>query len=210
MSLYAPPLHSIDPKLMAPRKLPTIKMPSLSSSYLLPAILLNPAFVLHLINTYVSHMWPPPLTVSHSPHQTMQSLGPLPGSTLYLDMHADEQLCWRYTIGMVVVQLLAFLRVSDNRQRRKSAREAAKLERERLRKEKAELLADKRIHVGTKVSEMGNYLDGAREFPVEPYMNGTTHKETNGILANHTAEAEKMESESESSLTETSEEEMIV
>jgi hypothetical protein len=191
-------------------KLPTItRMPTLSASYLLPAILLNPAFILHLINTYASHVMPPPTVMSHSPHPIMESLGPLPGSTPYLDMHADDRLCWRYTFLMVFVQLLSFIRVSDNRGRRKSAREAAKLERERLRKDKAEQMANMRIHVVSKASGIG-YMDGACDFPEDPYPNGTGHGEENGVVRIGRLDEQRIESSSEESLTETSEEEMII
>lgn len=185
-------------------------MPTLSSSYLLPAILLNPAFILHLINTYASHVMPPPPTSSHSPHPIMESLGPLPGSTPYLDMHANDRLCWRYTILMVVVQLLSFIRVSDNRGQRKTAREAAKLERERLRKEKAEQMADQRMHVLTKVSSIGGYLDGACDFSEDTYPNGVAHGEENGVVEIGRPDERRIESSSEGSLTETSEEEMMI
>jgi hypothetical protein len=185
-------------------------MPTLSSTYLLPAILLNPAFILHLINTYVSHMDPPPLTISHSPHPIMESLGPLPGSTPYLDMHADDRLCWRYTIVMVIVQLFSFIRVSDNRGRRRSAREAAKLERERLRKEKSDQIEEMRMHVVSKVSGMGGYLHGACDFPEDPYMNGKAHGEEHEVVEIGKPDERRIDSSSEESLTETSEEEMIV
>jgi hypothetical protein len=183
-------------------------MPNLSTSYLLPAVLLNPAFILHLINTYVSHMWPPPLTISHSPHPFMESLGPLPGSTLYLDMHADDKLCWRYTIVMVIVQLFSFIRVSDNRVRRRSAREAAKLERERIRKEKSEQLEQMKMHV--EVSGIGSYLDGTCDPPEGAYTNGTAHREENGVVQVGKPHERRTESSSDESLTETSEEEMII
>jgi hypothetical protein len=185
-------------------------MPNLSTSYLLPAVLLNPAFVLHLINTYVSHMWPPPPTISHSPHTIMESLGPLPGSTPYLDMHADDKLCWRYTIVMVIVQLFSFIRVSDNRGRRRSAREAAKLERERIRKEKSEQIEQMKMHVVSQVSGTGSYLDGACDFPDEPYTNGIARGEENGVVEIGKADQRRIESSSEESLTETSEEEIII
>ncbi|PMD36030.1 hypothetical protein L207DRAFT_99427 [Hyaloscypha variabilis F] len=192
-------------------KLPTItKMPNLSTSYLLPAVLLNPAFILHLINTYVSHMSPPPLTISHSPHPIMESLGPLPGSEPYLDMHADDKLCWRYTIVMVIVQLFSFIRVSDNRVRRRSAREAAKLERERIRKEKSEQIEQMKLHAVSQVSGIGSYLDGSCDFPEKPYIIGTTHRDENGIVEIGKPDERTIESSSDESLTETSEEEMII
>ncbi|KAH8792773.1 hypothetical protein F5882DRAFT_73715 [Hyaloscypha sp. PMI_1271] len=185
-------------------------MPNLSTSYLLPAVLLNPAFILHLINTYVSHMWPPLPTISHSPHPIMESLGPLPGSTPYLDMHADDKLCWRYTIVMVIVQLFSFIRVSDNRGRRRSAREAAKLERERVRKEKSEQIEQMKMHVVSQVSGTGSYLDGACDLPDGPYTNGIVRGEENGVVEIGKADQRRTESSSEESLTETSEEEMII
>ena len=185
-------------------------MPNLSTSYLVPAVLLNPAFILHLINTYVSHMWPPPLTISHSPHPFMESLGPLPGSDPFLDMHADDQLCWRYTIVMVIVQLFSFIRISDNRVRRRSAREAAKLERERIRKEKAEQKEQMKMHVPSKVSGIGSYLDGSCELPEERYTIGTVHGGENGVVKVGEPDERMMDSSSEDSLTETSEEEMMI
>jgi hypothetical protein len=73
--------------------------------------------------------------MSVSPHPIFESLGPLPGTELAFDMHEDEALCWRYTFVMVVVQLLAFGRVSNNRVRRSHAR-ASRGGKDKLRKEK--------------------------------------------------------------------------
>jgi hypothetical protein len=185
-------------------------MPTLSSSYLLPAILLNPAFILHLINTYVSHMDPPPHTISHSLHPFMERLGPLPGSTPYLDIHADDQLCWRYTIVMVIVQLFSFIRVSDNRGRRRTAREAAKLERERLRKERSDQMEERRMHVVSKVSGIGSYLDGACDYSEVLCMNGNAHTDENEVIKIGKPDERRIESSSDESLTETSEEEIII
>lgn len=107
----------------------------LSTTYLLPAIFLNPPMVLHLINTFMSHLQPLPSTISTSPHPRLQLLGPVPGAPLYLDMHADQQLCWRYTAVMVVVQLLAIGRVKDNRGRRRGRLERLAEAREKTREE---------------------------------------------------------------------------
>jgi hypothetical protein len=109
--------------------------PLLSTTYLLPAIFLNPALVLHLINTFMSHLQPQPSGASGSPHPRLQALGPVPGSTPYLDMHADEQLCWRYTAVMVVVQLLAIGSVKDNRGRRRGRLQRLAEGREKTREE---------------------------------------------------------------------------
>ena len=183
---------------------------SLSSSYLIPAILLNPAFVLHLINTFVSHMVPPPHIVSTSPHPVFETLGPLPGSKPYLDMHADDQLCWGYTAVMVFVQVLAFGRVQDNRVQRKTAK-AAKLERERVRKEKLQLLESERKLADKTTNGNGHdcatCMDGVWELLEEDQkhalkMNGG--KEPVGS----TKSASIPETESDTSLTETSEEDL--
>jgi hypothetical protein len=140
----------------------------------------------------------------------MESLGPLPGSEPYLDMHADDKLCWRYTIVMVIVQLFSFIRVSDNRVRRRSAREAAKLERERIRKEKSEQIEQMKLHAVSQVSGIGSYLDGSCDFPEKPYNIGTAHTDENGIVEIGKPDERMTESSSDESLTETSEEEMII
>ena len=89
--------------------------PSLSTSYLLPAIFLNPSVFLHLLNTAISHLRHAPSAPSISPHPRLEGLGPLPGSTLYFDMHANDKLCWKYTTLMVIVQILVVWKVQENR-----------------------------------------------------------------------------------------------
>jgi hypothetical protein len=195
-------------------------MPTLSTTYLIPAILLNPAFVLHLINTFVSHLVPPsPPVISHSPHPFMESIGPVPGSTPYWDMHADDALCWRYTAIMVLLQVLAFGRVQDNRLARRERRAAIKAERERMRKVEVECVGEER-----KVVAKGTGADGAQD-PIEEWEgNGHANRKMNGGFTGlngavklPTMGPEKAtqregvdEAESEESLTETSEEEMMI
>ncbi|TAQ84301.1 hypothetical protein B7494_g7377 [Chlorociboria aeruginascens] len=177
-----------------------LTMPTLSTNYLLPAILLNPAFILHLFNTFVSHLIPPPPTISHSPHPFMESLGPLPGAKSCFDVHADDNLCWRYTMVMVCLQVLAFGRVSDNRMRRKRAK-AERLERERI--------------AGEKTSTIGKTWAGP-QVSSESASNHEFVNENGFLNAELKAEVEHREDikdngvESEESLTETSEEEMII
>jgi hypothetical protein len=104
---------------------------SLTSTYLLPAVLLNPVVILHGFNTFMSHVTPAAtVVVSTSQHQWLENLGPVSARGYYLDVHSNEQLCWGYTMLIVVVQILAYGTVSDERVRRKSAR-AAKAARER-------------------------------------------------------------------------------
>jgi hypothetical protein len=185
------------------------KMPSLSSTYLIPAIILNPALILHLINTFHSHMMPPPTTISYSAHPIIEGFGPLPGSTPYMDMHADDTLCWRYTILMVFVQLLAFGRVSDNRVQKKTARAAAKAERERLRKEKSEKIEVIGVYTMAKLSGIGSYLDGTCDFPEDHHTNGFANG-NGAVKGDAKMSAGHKKSDSEESMTETSEEEVIV
>ncbi|TVY87808.1 hypothetical protein LAWI1_G007504 [Lachnellula willkommii] len=179
-------------------------MPSLSSTYLIPALIFNPAFILHLINTFASHFVPSPPTVSHSPHPFMESIGPAHGTTLYMDMH-DDQLCWKYTAVMVVVQLFAFGRVSEKRGQRK-ARKAARLEKERLKKEKSEKSEKDLRQIISQAECNAKSRDGTCELP----QNGALKLASgNGHADDKVKNAgKKLETESESSMTETSEEEM--
>ncbi|KAG9237775.1 hypothetical protein BJ875DRAFT_369284 [Amylocarpus encephaloides] len=186
-------------------------MPSISSSYLIPAIVLNPAFILHLINTFVSHCVPPPPTASRSLHPTFEKLGPLPGSTPYLDMHADDQLCWGYTVVMVIVQVLAFGRVQDNRSAKKSAK-AAKIE--RAKKDKSEKAQAERLEVMAKLNEMLGEIDGTAKSPKENIDKANGHangQRSNGGLSKAVDGASVPESEASMTETsETSEEEMMI
>ncbi|APA12708.1 hypothetical protein sscle_09g074780 [Sclerotinia sclerotiorum 1980 UF-70] len=168
-------------------------MTFLSTTYLLPGILLNPAFILHLMNTFMSHLLPPPPTISTSPHPIFESLGPLPGSQWAFDMHEDDALCWRYTAVMVLIQMWVFGRVSGNRISMKDAR-AVRIERDRVRRERSALL-----EAESTSAKSTNGLDGICE--VE-----------NGRLGRAELvgrDNEVMET-SDDSTTETSEEEIIV
>jgi hypothetical protein len=64
-----------------------------------------------------------------SPHPRLEGFGPVRGSTLYLDMHINHQLCWIYTTFMVAVQLLAIGRVQRNRDKMKRGRLRLQMER---------------------------------------------------------------------------------
>lgn len=89
--------------------------PSISTSYIVPAILLNPVLFLISINTILSRILPPiwvDAAVQPPPH-TM--LGPSPEHP-HLDIHESDCLCWSYTILIVCAQLVAFGRVSGRRE----------------------------------------------------------------------------------------------
>jgi len=156
---------------------------------------------------------PPPPAISYSPHPFMESLGPLPGSAPYLDMHADEGLCWRYTAIMVAVQVFAFGKVSDNRIARKSAR-AAKLEREKIRWEKLDEMAGDRKPLETKANgHFGVGADGACDLPKEQITilaKGKENGKTNGATESAISNGHTHGYDCEDSMTETSEEEMMI
>lgn len=93
---------------------------NLTTTYLLPAILLNPVLFLHSLNTILSRILPPVLAAAATTTPPAQQLpfchlGPSPTSP-HLDMHVSDNLCWSYTVFMVFAQLLAFGRVSQRRQ----------------------------------------------------------------------------------------------
>ncbi|RDW80420.1 hypothetical protein BP5796_05118 [Coleophoma crateriformis] len=183
-------------------------MPSFHTSYLVPAILLNPAFILHLFNTFISHISPPPYTTSVSPHPFMESLGPLPGTKIALDVHANEQLCWSYTAIMVLIQCLAFGRVQGNRVQRRSAR-AARAEREKLRKEKPSEEEVSGPALKIKMNGHATGLDGAgsdteRELELNAQK---TRRPLSEITGQYSGTVPTLESEG--SMTETSEEEIM-
>ncbi|KAM0316553.1 hypothetical protein ACHAO8_003087 [Botrytis cinerea] len=168
-------------------------MTFLSTTYLIPGILLNPAFVLHLINTFISHLVPPPSTMSASPHPIFESLGPLPGSQWALDMHEDDALCWRYTAVMVVIQMWIFGRVSGNRISMKDTK-AVRIERERARRERSAI-----IEAESTSAKLSKGLDGICEAE-----NGRLGKAD--LLGPH----DELLEASDGNTTETSEEEIIV
>lgn len=117
---------------------------------------------------------------------------------------------------MVVVQVLAFGRVQDNRVQRRE-RKASKAEKEKTRRELVECAADSSGRKSGKAMNGG--LDGAAD-DADFCSISTAHEGMNGKakmnrVANMMAElpekvAEGLETESEASLTETSDEEMMI
>ena len=79
-----------------------------------------------------------PTAISHTMHKSFEALGPPGNHVPYLDMHENDGLCWQYTAAMVVLQVLAYGKVSDNREERRDRAAARKLEKE---KERAAALA---------------------------------------------------------------------
>ncbi|KAL8812653.1 MAG: hypothetical protein Q9223_007238 [Gallowayella weberi] len=102
---------------------------ALSTSYLLPAIFLNPVLFLHGLNTILSRIIPPILDqgpIQPPPYSTFGPSAKYP----HLDVHASDNLCWSYTVVMICAQLMAFGRVQRLRAEGKEAR--------RIKRERAE------------------------------------------------------------------------
>lgn len=108
---------------------------------------------------------------------------------------------------MVLVQVLAFGRVSDNRVQRKSAK-AAKLERERIRKEKLEKAVELRKSAIPQINgHVNGTLDGTCDVPAEQKLsNGVAN---GGTKNQFSTDEPRKDSDSDETMTETSEEEMI-
>lgn len=89
--------------------------PSVSTSYIVPAILLNPVLFLMSINTILSRILPPIWVDAAVQPPPYTMLGPSPEHP-HLDIHESDCLCWGYTILIVCAQLVAFGRVSGRRE----------------------------------------------------------------------------------------------
>lgn len=106
---------------------------SLSRSYVIPALFLNPILFLHSVNAILSRVLAP--IVVHNVTVQPPAYTPRGPSAEHphLDLHASDQLCWSYTLVMVGVQLMAFSRVQMRRAKWKemikSEKEADKLKR---------------------------------------------------------------------------------
>jgi hypothetical protein len=196
----------IDPQAHIP-----VAMASISSTYLIPAVLLNPVVILHGFNTFCSHFISITLPSTTSNHQWLQNLGPASAPGPYFDVHNNDQLCWGYTLLMVVVQILAYGKVNDTRVRKKSARAAAKAERERKAAQKDQKLVSGLCTSGKMdghISESDKLQDATLSPHTKNAMNGYSaapHDEC-------TAPGSKVDLQNiEDSTTEpSSEEEMIV
>jgi len=120
--------------------------PSISRSYIVPAIFLNPVLFLMSVNTILSRLLPPIVidaVIQPPPYSTFGPSAEHP----HLDIHASESLCWGYTFVMVCAQIVAFGRVSE---RREEGRKKARAKRERSRSTRTRKMA------GSKITENGD------------------------------------------------------
>ncbi|MCJ1360913.1 hypothetical protein MMC16_000008 [Acarospora aff. strigata] len=128
---------------------------NLTTTYLLPAIFLNPVLFLHSLNTILSRVLPPVLAATTPNAQPYCDLGPSPTAP-HLDMHVSDNLCWSYTVFMVLAQLLAFGRVSQKRQTVRDKKEAQRVRREE-----------------TQEANVGHEMNGATLLNGAPKLNRT-------------------------------------
>jgi hypothetical protein len=125
--------------------------PSLTTTYLRPAILLNPVLFLHSLNTILSRLLPPIVAATQVQPAPYSNLGPSANHP-HLDMHASDNLCWSYTAVMVCAQLVAFGSVSQSREERRERRERKRekedrrMEERRLDQMKAGVGASKEVN----------------------------------------------------------------
>jgi len=128
---------------------------SLSTSYILPAIFLNPVLFLHSVNAILARILPPIIIDAAVQPPPYYSRGPS-AEHPHINVHASERLCWSYTVFMVCAQLVAFRRVSMHREARR--------ERVRRRKEKAMNGTTKEDGInGSAMYEYGKTADQERE-----------------------------------------------
>lgn len=96
--------------------------PSLSTSYIIPAIFLNPILFLHGLNTIFSHTLPPIAIAGPIQRSPYTKYGPA-AIRQHVDVQSSENLCWGYTIIMICAQLLAYGQISQRREARMKNRE---------------------------------------------------------------------------------------
>lgn len=123
--------------------------PALSTSYLLPAVFLNPVLFLHGLNTILSRIIPPVVVSGTAQPPPYSTFGPS-ANYPHLDLHASDNLCWSYTVVMICAQLMAFGRVHRLREESKEKR--------RLKKEHAE--AGKTASSGTSIVQTNGHALG--------------------------------------------------
>jgi len=92
--------------------------PSLSTSYIIPAIFLNPIILLHGLNTIFSRTLPPIAIAGPIQRPPYSMYGPA-AVRQHFDVQSSEILCWGYTIIMICAQLIAYGQISQRRVERK-------------------------------------------------------------------------------------------
>ena len=134
--------------------------PAISTSYIVPAIFLNPVLFLISLNTILSRVLPPIIVDAVKQPPPYSTFGPS-AQHPHLNIHASEKLCWSYTFLIVCAQLAAFGKISD-------CREEGKVE-VRMKEERIKAEADARNEGGKAFHMNGNgYATRAVEHDWEP------------------------------------------
>jgi len=95
---------------------------SLSTSYIIPAIFLNPVLLLHGLNTIFLRTLPPIAVAGPIQRSPYTMYGPA-AVRQHVDVQSSENLCWGYTIIMIFAQLLAYGQISQRRVEGRESRE---------------------------------------------------------------------------------------
>ena len=94
----------------------SVKMRStLSTNYVIPAVLLNPILFLHSLNALLSRILPPITIDAAIQPAPYYPLGPS-SEHPHIDLHKNDNLCWSYTIVIVFAQMVAIGRINRKRQ----------------------------------------------------------------------------------------------
>lgn len=92
---------------------PRLRHSLLSTTYIVPAIFLNPVLFLHSVNTVLTQILPP------------LNDRPWSHTAPHIDVHSSGGACWGFTMIMIIAQLVAFRKVGKARQDVKDLNERA-------------------------------------------------------------------------------------
>jgi len=81
--------------------------PILSTSYLVPGLLLNPVLFLWNLNTLLSRLFPPIIADAAIQLAPYNARGPLVEHP-HFDIHSSESLCWSHMAFIVCAKVAAF------------------------------------------------------------------------------------------------------
>lgn len=152
------------------------------TSYLLPAIFLNPVLFLHTLNTILSRILPPIVVSATTQPPPYSDLGPS-ACHPHFDIHSSESFCWSYTIVMVCAQLMAFGRVSRCREQ---GRERRRIKEELALANSRPLLNGDTKHVKGRTdvpNGLANHVSGGKDPPdrFANHMNGSGLRKLSAI-----------------------------
>ena len=144
--------------------------PSISMSYIIPAIFLNPVIFIHGVNTILSRILPPVVAANPVRPPAYSTFGPA-AVHQHVDVQSSENLCWTYTIFMICAQLVAYNNVSqrreETRESRKKTEELAQIELQGSLNRSTQYRATESI----KIKNTGGFVNGTVEiYPVNNHF----------------------------------------